>query len=171
MSRQKSKSATKKPKLVRDSFTIPKSEYAAVETLKSRAVALGGTVKKSELLRAGLKLLTGLSDSAYLDALSAIPTLKTGRPRIEKPKAPGAKQVASTTPSKQVRKPVVRKTSRPVAPAAPRPATHAAASSPAPRPVSHKAAPTKNSPTRRPAATSRKTAVRKTAAKSAATSA
>ena len=31
----------KKPKLVRDSFTIPKDEYAGIDTLKERSVALG----------------------------------------------------------------------------------------------------------------------------------
>src|SRR3989344_5777764 len=45
----------KKPKLVRDSFTIPKDEYAVIETLKQRSAALAQPVKKSELLRAGLK--------------------------------------------------------------------------------------------------------------------
>jgi hypothetical protein len=31
----------KKPKLVRDSFTIPKTEYAVIEDMKVRAIALG----------------------------------------------------------------------------------------------------------------------------------
>lgn len=74
------KSSAKKPKLVRDSFTIPKNEFAAIEALKARAIALGTSVKKSELLRAGLMALQGLSDAAYKAALSAVPTLKTGRP-------------------------------------------------------------------------------------------
>ena len=51
------KSSTRKPKLVRDSFTIPKNEYAAIDALKARAIALGTSVKKSELLRAGLMAL------------------------------------------------------------------------------------------------------------------
>ncbi|MBA3772453.1 MAG: hypothetical protein H0X13_08210 [Ramlibacter sp.] len=70
----------KKPKLVRDSFTIPKAEYKVIEDSKSRAAALGRPVKKSEVLRAGLKALAGLSDSAFLSALGAVPALKTGRP-------------------------------------------------------------------------------------------
>jgi hypothetical protein len=40
------KTSPKKPKLVRDSFTIPKNEYAAIDALKSRAIALGTSVKK-----------------------------------------------------------------------------------------------------------------------------
>lgn len=70
----------KKPKLVRDSFTIPKEEYAAIESLKIRAMTMGLAIKKSELLRAGLMALTGLSDAKLKTMLVAVPTLKTGRP-------------------------------------------------------------------------------------------
>jgi hypothetical protein len=70
----------KKPKMVRDSFTFPKLEYAVLDTLKLRAAKLGKPVKKTELLRAGLKAIAGLSDSALLAALNAVPSLKTGRP-------------------------------------------------------------------------------------------
>lgn len=73
----------KKPKLVRDSFTIPKDEYAVLGTLKDRATALAHPVKKSELLRAGLKVLAGLSDSALHSALQAVPSIKTGRPKAD----------------------------------------------------------------------------------------
>ena len=79
MASQSSKTSPKKPKLVRDSFTIPKAEFAAIDKLKTRAIALGTSVKKSELLRAGLMALQGLSDAAYKSALTAVPTLKTGR--------------------------------------------------------------------------------------------
>ena len=70
----------KKPKLVRDSFTIPKIEYKVLQDSKDRAAALGRPVKKSELLRAGLKALAGMSDTAFVSALAAVPALKTGRP-------------------------------------------------------------------------------------------
>ena len=70
----------KKPKLVRDSFTIPKLEYKVLQDSKDRAAALGRPVKKSELLRAGLKALAGMSDAAFISALGAVPALKTGRP-------------------------------------------------------------------------------------------
>lgn len=91
------KTSTKKPKLVRDSFTIPKAEFAAIDALKSRAIALGSSVKKSELLRAGLMALQGLNDAAYKLALAAVPTLKTGRPASTRPtkaEAPAKKKAA-----------------------------------------------------------------------------
>jgi hypothetical protein len=70
-----------KPKLVRDSFTMPKAEYAVIEQLKRRASVLDRPAKKSELLRAGVKALSALSDEALLVALQAVPTIKTGRPK------------------------------------------------------------------------------------------
>jgi hypothetical protein len=134
MASQSSKTSPKKPKLVRDSFTIPKTEFAAIDTLKNRAIALGTSVKKSELLRAGLMALQGLNDMAYKAALAAVPTLKTGRPTAEnkKPAAkpvakPAAKAAAPAAPKPAVKpvtaKPVVKTASKPTAkPAAKKPA-------------------------------------------------
>ena len=70
----------KKPKLVRDSFTIPKLEYLSLEELKKRGGHLGHSIKKSELIRAGIKALAEMSDTNFLKALNAVPTIKTGRP-------------------------------------------------------------------------------------------
>jgi hypothetical protein len=75
---------TKKPKLVRDSFTIPKAEYGVLEELKQRAEKLARPVKKSELIRAGIKVLASLSGAAFLTALNHVPTIKTGRPAGKK---------------------------------------------------------------------------------------
>jgi hypothetical protein len=74
------KAKTDKVKVVRDSFTIPKAEYACIAEMKKRALGLGAEVKKSELIRAGLALLVALPDSAFSKALAQVPTLKTGRP-------------------------------------------------------------------------------------------
>lgn len=70
----------RKPKLVRDSFTIPKTEYTVLDDLKQRATQLGHAAKKSEVLRAGIKALAALSDTALLAALKDVPAIKTGRP-------------------------------------------------------------------------------------------
>ena len=69
-----------KQKLVRDSFTIPKREYEVLAALKGRLVKLARPTKKSELLRAGIASLAGLSDAKLLEAVEAVPALKTGRP-------------------------------------------------------------------------------------------
>jgi len=73
--------AKSKPKLVRDSFTMPKAEYAVIESLKQRVAKLDRSAKKSEMLRAGIKALNAMTDANLLAALLAIPTIKTGRPK------------------------------------------------------------------------------------------
>ncbi|MFM7026244.1 MAG: hypothetical protein ACKOWC_09345 [Limnohabitans sp.] len=76
----KKKDKVEKVKVVRDSFTIPKTEYAQIVAMKKRAVDLGLETKKSELIRAGLTLLASTSEAAFRKALGNVPTLKTGRP-------------------------------------------------------------------------------------------
>ena len=73
-----------KNKLVRDSFTIPKAEYAVLTALKDRALSLTRQVKKSELLRAGISALNAMHDKAFLEVLDTVPSLKTGRPKHDK---------------------------------------------------------------------------------------
>jgi hypothetical protein len=70
----------KKVKVVRDSFTIPKTEFTQIADMKKRAMTLGVEIKKSELIRAGLQIISGLPDTSFKKALAAIPTVKTGRP-------------------------------------------------------------------------------------------
>ncbi len=74
-----------KSKLVRDSFTIPKSEYAVLDALKLRAARLMRPTKKSEVLRAGIAALAAMSDEAFLVSINGIPSLKTGRPKASSP--------------------------------------------------------------------------------------
>lgn len=125
--------SNKKPKLVRDSFTIPKAEFAAIETLKTRAIALGTSVKKSELLRAGLMALQGLNDAGFKAALSAVPTLKTGRPTGTEKKPETAKKPVAKPVAKSVAKPAVKAAVKVAAKPVAKPAARAAA-----RPVAKK---------------------------------
>jgi outer membrane biosynthesis protein TonB len=130
MASQPNKSAHKKPKLVRDSFTIPKAEFAAIDTLKTRAIAMGSSVKKSELLRAGLMLLTGLSDSAFKAALAAVPTLKTGRPAAPAKTAALAKTASAATRAASA-PPAAKPPAKPAAKASVKPAAKPKATAPA----------------------------------------
>ena len=59
--------------LVRDSFNFPEAEYAHLVELKQRLMAEGVDVKKSELLRAGLVLLSSLDDATLKEFLAKIP--------------------------------------------------------------------------------------------------
>ena len=74
------KAKPEKVKMERDSFTMPKDEYAQLTLLKARLTAMGQPAKKSELLRAGIKLLVAMSDNTLKTTLAKIPVIKTGRP-------------------------------------------------------------------------------------------
>ncbi|MFO7541530.1 MAG: hypothetical protein R6W97_01810 [Thiobacillus sp.] len=70
----------KKPKLIRDSFTMPESEYALIAALKKRCLAAGVSAKKSEILRAAVANLAKLSDASVVAAVRRLEVIKTGRP-------------------------------------------------------------------------------------------
>jgi hypothetical protein len=74
------KAKPEKVKMERDSFTMPKDEYAQLTLLKARLTAMGQPAKKSELLRAGIKLLAAMSDNTLKTTLAKVPVIKTGRP-------------------------------------------------------------------------------------------
>ncbi|MBL0726204.1 hypothetical protein [Piscinibacter sp. HJYY11] len=78
------KLAGKKPRLVRDSFTMPQQDFDLIAALKKRALLAGHAAKKSELLRAGLHALARLDETALLTALDGLTKLKAGRPRKER---------------------------------------------------------------------------------------
>ena len=130
MSNPSVKNERKKPKLVRDSFTIPKSEYAAIDTLKTRAIALGSSVKKSELLRAGLLALQAMTDAQFKLAIGAVPQLKTGRPAADTTAAPASPAPSTTNKAVTPAKPKLAKAravSKPAGKTAPAPTRPAAA--------------------------------------------
>lgn len=70
----------KKPKVIRDSFTMPEYDYGKLAELKRKCLAGGVQVKKSELLRAGLLALEALSEKRLLSVVAQVEEVKTGRP-------------------------------------------------------------------------------------------
>lgn len=78
---KKVKTTSGKVKVVRDSFTMPKSDYAKIGELKQLCLKDGIQVKKSELLRAGLHALGKLSAAQLKTALSSLEKIETGRPK------------------------------------------------------------------------------------------
>lgn len=99
----------KKVRMVRDRFAMPKDEYAAIDLLKSRAIAIGTSVKKSELLRAGLMALKQLNDAAYKRALAAVP-------RLGKVRAPSDPLVPAKAPPLRKRAATPKPTAAPATP-------------------------------------------------------
>jgi hypothetical protein len=70
----------KKPKVVRDSFTMPQSEYLKIAEIKELCLKAGLQVKKSEVLRAGVIALCAMNEAQLTRTLSALDKIKTGRP-------------------------------------------------------------------------------------------
>lgn len=70
-----------KAKLVRDSFTMPELEYAVLGKVKKACLKAGFEVKKSELLRIGVALISQIDLATLKSVLASLPQLKTGRPR------------------------------------------------------------------------------------------
>ncbi|WP_054930232.1 hypothetical protein [Paraburkholderia caribensis] len=77
---KKPRAKKEKEKVVRDSFTMPKSDYAKIAELKQRCLDAGISVKKSELLRAGLNLLAVSPAKRLIAAVQELEAVKTGRP-------------------------------------------------------------------------------------------
>jgi hypothetical protein len=73
-------SKEKKIKLVRDSISLPKTEFLVLGEMKIRAGKLGVEVKKTELIRADIKMLTTSTNTVFAAAIRAVPNIKTGRP-------------------------------------------------------------------------------------------
>lgn len=71
--------AEKKPKVIRDSFTLPENDYNIIYTLQDRALGMRMHVTKGELLRAGLHALETMSDDDLLAILGTVEKLKPGR--------------------------------------------------------------------------------------------
>jgi hypothetical protein len=60
---------------------MPHDEYQKIAEIKDICLKAKLHVKKSEVLRAGLNLLAGLSDAQLKQALGKLEKIKTGRPK------------------------------------------------------------------------------------------
>lgn len=78
---KKEKKVAAKIKVVRDSFTMPQTDYDIIAEIKQKALKAGLHVKKSELLRAGLRVLSKLSVVQLKTTVASLEKIKTGRPK------------------------------------------------------------------------------------------
>lgn len=69
----------RKPRPVRDSFTMSEAEYALLVTLKQACFDADYEVKKSELVRVGIGLVAALDVVALKDLLAGLAPVKPGR--------------------------------------------------------------------------------------------
>lgn len=74
------KSKIVKAKVIRDSFSFPEQDYLKISELKKICLTAGIHVKKSEILRAGLHLLTKLNLAELKIVVDEVEKVQTGRP-------------------------------------------------------------------------------------------
>ena len=73
------KGKEKREKVVRDSFSMPKTEHAGLKTLRTELARAGRICTKSELLRAGLRLVSGRSIESLVKLLDSLPVVPKGK--------------------------------------------------------------------------------------------
>lgn len=70
-----------RPKVIRDTFSFPEHDYQLIAQIQARCLQSHVVTNKSEILRAGLKALAGMSDTRLARAVQAVERVKTGRPK------------------------------------------------------------------------------------------
>jgi len=77
--KEKEKPAPKQDKVVRDSFSMPKSEHASLKDLRSALARKGRICTKSELLRAGVQLVTAMKPAELLQLIDGLAPVAKGK--------------------------------------------------------------------------------------------
>jgi len=70
-----------KEKIVHDCFSMPKTEHRKIAEIKETCLKAGLRVKKSEVLRAGLKALGEMNEAQLKRAIAWLEKVKTDRPK------------------------------------------------------------------------------------------
>lgn len=76
-----------KEKIVHDCFSMPKTEHRKIAEIKEACLKDGLHVKKSEVLRAGLKVLGEMNEAQLKRAIAWLEKVKADRPK-KLPKKP-----------------------------------------------------------------------------------
>ncbi len=71
----------KKPKLIRDSFTMPQADHDLIKICKKTAIVSGRETKKSEVVRAAIQCFAALSAAQQLAAYAKLQAIALGRPK------------------------------------------------------------------------------------------
>lgn len=71
-----------RPKVIRDSFTLPENDYRLITKIKQECMRSGIDTNKSEIVRAGLKVLADMNRRELQEAFATVDKIKTGRPKL-----------------------------------------------------------------------------------------
>ena len=75
-------STQKKERIIKDTFTMPESDYVLLEKCKDRALDYRIVMNKSEAIRAGLIQLNNLSGENFIKAIKLVKKVHIGRPKL-----------------------------------------------------------------------------------------
>ena len=78
----KAKKQPRMTRVIRDSFTMPESDYERIAKARERALKNGIAVTKAEVLRAGLVAISQLKDEQLAELLGELDKVRIGRPAI-----------------------------------------------------------------------------------------
>lgn len=76
-------SESKYARIIKDTFTFPDHDYGLIDDCRQRSFKEGYNINKSEVIRAGLLLLSKLSKDELMAALTRVKKIKTGRPKLK----------------------------------------------------------------------------------------
>jgi hypothetical protein len=76
------KPKVEKVNVVRDTFTLPENDYELIERCKTKLLENKISATKSEIIRAGLIILSKLSDNELVKSVELVEKVKTGRPKV-----------------------------------------------------------------------------------------
>ena len=83
LSKLKIATKSKPEKVIRDAFTFPENDHKLISDLKKKGLKLEVQLNKSEIVRAGLHVLSELSKDKLKAVFVDIEKIKTGRPSKE----------------------------------------------------------------------------------------
>ena len=78
---QKSTTLETKINVIRDTFTLPESDYNLINICKTKLLENKISATKSEIIRAGLILLNKLTDEELVNCYKLVNKIKIGRPK------------------------------------------------------------------------------------------
>lgn len=70
-----------KNNVVRDTFTFPEKDYELIALCKTKLLDNKISTTKSEIIRAGLIILSKLSNYELVESIKLVEKVKTGRPK------------------------------------------------------------------------------------------
>ncbi len=70
-----------RPKIIRDSFTLPENDYRLIGKIKQECMRGGIDTNKSEIVRAGLKILAEMNRGELKEAFRRVEKIRVGRPK------------------------------------------------------------------------------------------